>query len=434
MSWYLLHYTFDISERTLSQILTNNSIIVKARQLQCLLPRDIGSHRESTTTRKDAPTLTPPSIHRSLAHYFSKTISHLRNTSSHLPAFTITAPMPSFIKYNSTAMSRSSPSKATKSYLNRPDPVRQESQAQRRSLIKKSLQAFLANDAKQSTPTDTHPEHRSTQRLDRSPNCISSMFLSPRQKQRAKALKKKKKEQNGRYHSNKKNRKVSRSTISPEKSNRTDLKEYLSDTEKSLMMTTILGVGLFASKTKELPRNDVIEGCSTLQSASQAKTKDVLTSPLSPRKLLSPRRSPRKVVISKNGSATVDEGSSTVIIEQLPFADEFLDNKQIDHEENLHGSIAIDYIDGADWANLEWNAILPSNECNASMHSFRSEKPRKRGSLTHNKRISRRASCNAIPNSGTMQTKNRRPSNARSVGRQKASMETTTRTFAKWKQ
>ena len=309
--------------------------------------------------------------------------------------------------HNSTTnISRFPPSKHTKSYLNRPDPVRQQSQARRRNLIKKSLQAFLAGDDKTSNSVQNNSNKdrsvtRSRER-NRNPNCISSIFLSPRQKQRAKARKEKQKDKD---RATKINRKAVTSTRKEEETTESkiiDLNGKLSESQETVLTVTVGNssfdsIRLEPSQLKADEKNESGKLKSPLRTTKKKMKKYGFTLPLSPRKLLSPGRKPRTVVLSEDGMAKTDARSSATIIQRLPIADEVFENSQIcfGNEEDLLRSPAMNYIDETDWAQLEWNAILPPgpDDYNASMRSSRSEMPRRRGSMTHNMKTTRRASC-----------------------------------------
>jgi hypothetical protein len=320
------------------------------------------------------------------------------------------APILTTLTYCNT-VERLSPNEQTKSYLDRPDPVRQQSQARRRSLIKKSLQIFLAGDDKENVPRDETIELRgsTTSRRERTSNYISSVFLSPRQKQRAKALNKKKTKDKNNHE---RGEKTSQNT---EKEKRADLermarKQKLCDSQETTALTVSSSVG---SRTMPPGRSNGIDN-SKLHSPMRLK-KYGIGLPLSPTKYLSPRR--KKVVIPEDGVVKTNVLDNGAKVQKLPFVDEIMEDSQtcFGYEEKLDNSAAINFIDGTDWAHLEWNVILPSDDYNASISSSRSDMPRRRRSTTHAGIMLRRASCHENPNHDRARTKDSHLGKCRSV-------------------
>ncbi|KAG7353006.1 hypothetical protein IV203_009054 [Nitzschia inconspicua] len=264
-----------------------------------------------------------------------------------------------------------------KSYLNRVESREKERSYRRRSAVKKSVQNFLPSADKNSNPLfdDTEeqawagiePSHgrapKQSKTHRKSPNLISSFFLTPKQRKRERAIRNKEKLERRRA---KEAAQIPQFIIHSGVS-AVPLDESLSDlpsTDRTASIESSLGSGIEVGNF----RAESVGTSSTTFSSAASKAKHNGSSSWKNKS-----RCWKKKTIPEDRPSDQILGIKE-LIELLPCDEEEADGNSaiVDVECRDNSSSAIHYIQEADWAGLDWNdLLLPSSKNSLHRQQFR---------------------------------------------------------------
>jgi hypothetical protein len=303
--------------------------------------------------------------------------------------------------------------KPKKSYLKRENPEKERSD-RRRNLIEQSVQNFLPPTDKPLLVKELHddsalhspqsPSGRGTGRAKgqrKGSNFISSLFLTPRNRKREKVLREKGKRKN-----NQRKRAPIPEVIFHFGEDIVPLDESLSDfpaTDKTASTES-------SSGSEPVQRTFQSESTANNVPTTANRFKSALKSP-------SWRNNGRRSSwvnksIPEDGPP---EGCLGIqdMIEQLPIEKKLVESNQLpSDEDHNHSTTALHYIDGTDWAGLEWSALLPPSPNNVRQKASRRMRRASYSGGTQNAvdyaaavasrtkrkpKMGRRASCSAFP-------------------------------------
>lgn len=255
-------------------------------------------------------------------------------------------------------------------YLKRGEDLEKEQSDRRRGVVESSFQNFLPlpaenvdnpvlEDGKENlisgcSPPASRGLKQPTSR-QKSSNFISSLFLSPRQRQRKKEMKDIKKRERRKHLKEQEDSFPIPTVIASSAIIHVPLDESLSDipsTHQTVSTESSSGVGKMLEE--EFPSDS-----SRLATSIYANTAGKVNRRKSPSWRSKSNTSWRKNPIPEDRPSNHAIGIEE-LIEQLP-----TDQREVDttcivcNKDQNNSSTAIQYIDDSDWASLEWNALLP---------------------------------------------------------------------------